>query len=150
MTSLLDKQLSRRDFVKGSGALVVAFSLPLSLANAAKGATGAAQAIGPASIDDELIDSWIVIRDTGRVTIQVGKVELGTGIKTAPDRRRRARRPLELHRLPGGRHLGDARPGHDRRKPVAEDAVGRGLRHAAAEACGAHRPGLEAARRPRC
>jgi CO/xanthine dehydrogenase Mo-binding subunit len=83
MTSLLDKQLSRRDFVKGSGALVVAFSLPLSLANAAKGATGAAQAIGPASIDDELIDSWIVIRDTGRVTIQVGKVELGTGIRTA-------------------------------------------------------------------
>jgi nicotinate dehydrogenase subunit B len=82
MTSVLDKQLSRRDFVKGSGALVVAFSLPLSLASAAKGATGAAQAIGPASIDDELIDSWIVIRDTGRVTIQVGKVELGTGIRT--------------------------------------------------------------------
>ncbi len=83
MTSITEKTVSRRDFVKGGGALVVAFSLPLSLAGVARGAAGGAQAIGPASIDDQLIDSWIVVKETGRVQIQVGKVELGTALRTA-------------------------------------------------------------------
>lgn len=83
MTSIAEKKVSRRDFVKGSGALVVAFSLPLSLTGIAKAAGGGAQAIGPASIDDELIDSWIVIKESGRVQIQTGKVELGTALRTA-------------------------------------------------------------------
>ena len=83
MTSLTEKPLSRRDFLKGSGVLVVGFSVPLSFGGVARAAGGSAQAIGPASIDDELIDSWIVIKENGRVTIQVGKVELGTSLRTA-------------------------------------------------------------------
>ena len=83
MTSLTEKPLSRRDFLKGSGVLVVGFSVPLSFGGVARAAGGSAQAIGPASIDDELIDSWIVIKESGRVTIQVGKVELGTSLRTA-------------------------------------------------------------------
>ncbi len=83
MTPLTEKTVSRRDFLKGSGALVVAFSVPLSLTGVASAAGGSSQAIGPASIDDQLIDSWIVVKENGRVTIQVGKVELGTSLRTA-------------------------------------------------------------------
>jgi nicotinate dehydrogenase subunit B len=83
MTTALEQPFSRRDFLKGSGALVVAFSLPLSLSRAARAAGTAGAEIGPASIDDQLIDSWIVVKPDGRVTIHTGKVELGTGLKTA-------------------------------------------------------------------
>jgi nicotinate dehydrogenase subunit B len=82
MTTAIEHPFSRRDFLKGSGALVVAFGVPLSLTRAAR-AAGSARAAGPALIDDQLIDSWIVVKQNGRVTIQIGKVELGTGIKTA-------------------------------------------------------------------
>ena len=81
MTNLIETPHSRRDFLKGGGALIVAFSVPLSLgATRAKGATGA---IGPALIDATQIDSWVVVGQNGRVTIHTGKVELGTGLKTA-------------------------------------------------------------------
>ena len=46
MTNLIETPHSRRDFLKGGGALIVAFSTPLTLGTArAKAATGA---IGPA------------------------------------------------------------------------------------------------------
>jgi len=81
MTNLIETPHSRRDFLKGGGALIVAFSTPLTLGTArAKAATGA---IGPALIDANLIDSWVVVAQSGRVTIHTGKVELGTGLKTA-------------------------------------------------------------------
>jgi nicotinate dehydrogenase subunit B len=80
---IAEEPLSRRDFLKGSGALVVAFSMPLSLGSAAQAATSRTAAIGPAMIDDTLIDSWIVVQPNGRVRIQVGKVELGTSLRTA-------------------------------------------------------------------
>ena len=81
MTNLIETPHSRRDFLKGGGALVVAFSTPLTLgATRARAATGA---IGPALVDENLIDSWVVIGQNGRVTIHTGKVELGTGLKTA-------------------------------------------------------------------
>jgi nicotinate dehydrogenase subunit B len=84
MTDLItEKPFSRRDFIKGSGGLVVAFSLPLSTGGVARAATTRSAAVGPASIDEELIDSWIVVKSNGRVQIQVGKVELGTALKTA-------------------------------------------------------------------
>ncbi len=81
MTNLIETPHSRRDFLKGGGALIVAFSVPLSLgATRAKSATGA---IGPALIDATQIDSWVVVGQNGRITIHTGKVELGTGLKTA-------------------------------------------------------------------
>lgn len=81
MTNIIETPHSRRDFLKGSGALIVAFGLPLSLGTAK--ARGAASAIGPALVDPQLIDSWIAIGQNGRVTIFVGKVELGTALSTA-------------------------------------------------------------------
>ena len=46
----------------------------------AKAATGA---IGPALVDPNLIDSWVAVQQSGRVTIYTGKVELGTGLRTS-------------------------------------------------------------------
>ena len=81
MTSMIEKPHSRRDFLKGSGALIVAFSVPLGAG--ATRARAATAAIGPALIDATLIDSWVIVGQDGRVTIHVGKVELGTGLRTA-------------------------------------------------------------------
>ena len=83
MSALTESQVSRRDFLKGSGALVVAFGVPSLRTAAATAATGRAGAIGPALVDPDLIDSWISIGGNGRVRILVGKVELGTGLTTA-------------------------------------------------------------------
>jgi nicotinate dehydrogenase subunit B len=81
MTSMIEKPHSRKDFLKGSGALIVAFSVPLG--PGATRARAATAAIGPALIDATQIDSWVVVGQDGRVRIHVGKVELGTGLKTA-------------------------------------------------------------------
>ena len=81
MTSMIEKPHSRRDFLKGSGALIVAFSVPLGAG--ATRARAATAAIGPALIDATLIDSWVIVGQDGRVRIHTGKVELGTGMRTA-------------------------------------------------------------------
>jgi CO/xanthine dehydrogenase Mo-binding subunit len=81
MSNLLDeKETSRLSFLKASGALVIAFSLPLKLG---VGAVEAA-AKGPfAVVDATKIDSWLAIDAQGMVTIFMGKVELGMGATTA-------------------------------------------------------------------
>lgn len=73
--------LSRRDFLKRSGALVVAFG-------AAAGGQNLAFAQGPfdtraSHIDPTLLDSWIAVAGDGTVTAYTGKCELGQGILTA-------------------------------------------------------------------
>jgi nicotinate dehydrogenase subunit B len=73
-----DEILSRRDFLKTSGALVVAF------ASAAD--TGWAQGqfdTRPSHIDPKQLDSWIAIAADGRITAYTGKCEFGQGIQTA-------------------------------------------------------------------
>lgn len=73
--------LSRRDFLKGSGALVVSFS-------AASFAPRTAWAQGPFSahpshIDPSKLDSWIAIAADGSVTAYTGKCDFGQGMFTA-------------------------------------------------------------------
>src|SRR5215469_1952726 len=72
---------SRRDFLKGSGALVVSFST-------ASLATSFAFAQGPfdthaSHIDPSKLDSWIAVAADGTVTAYTGKVEMGQGMLTA-------------------------------------------------------------------
>lgn len=68
-------ELTRRDFLKTGGVLIVAFSSAGRLAGAA------AQGInGPGSND---LDAWIAIRADGGVTAYTGKCELGQGLRTA-------------------------------------------------------------------
>jgi len=68
--------LSRRGFLKTSGALIVGFSMARS---------GHAQAGGPSPGSPPInqLDSWIAIAADGSVTAYSGKEELGQGISTA-------------------------------------------------------------------
>jgi CO/xanthine dehydrogenase Mo-binding subunit len=70
---------SRRSFLKGSGALIVTFSLG-SLADRL-GVPLAAQGIN--GTGSNRLDSWIAIAQDGTVTAYTGKCELGTGLYTA-------------------------------------------------------------------
>lgn len=66
--------LSRRDLLKGTSALVVAFSLAPSAEAFAQDAAPAK----PVSLDQ--VDSFLTIDDKGVVTLYSGKVDLGTGV----------------------------------------------------------------------
>jgi CO/xanthine dehydrogenase Mo-binding subunit len=65
---------SRRDVLKGTGALVVAFSLrPLD---------ALAQSLpAPKSVALDQVDTFLAIDPKGMVTVYAGKVDLGTGIR---------------------------------------------------------------------
>ncbi len=73
--------VSRRDFLKGSGALVVSFSAfsVVSRFAAAQGAFGT----HPSHIDPTKLDSWIAVAGDGTVTAYTGKCDLGQGMFTA-------------------------------------------------------------------
>src|SRR6185369_3789448 len=72
-------ELSRREFLKGTGALIVSFNLfpPASLVY------GQARAATGGEPDPTQLDSWIAIGADGSITVFTSKVELGTGIETA-------------------------------------------------------------------
>lgn len=74
-----NKTISRRDLLKGTGALVVSFSLFSPVTRAL------AQAVAPADLvpDATSLDSWLAIAADGHVTVFTSKVELGTGVQTA-------------------------------------------------------------------
>jgi nicotinate dehydrogenase subunit B len=82
-TALDRAGFSRRDFLKGSGALIIGFSvwgLGVELG------TGYAQVFRGASAGSppaDQLDSWIAIASDGSVTAYTGKEELGQGIGTA-------------------------------------------------------------------
>src|SRR5215471_13784036 len=66
---------SRRDVLKGGGALVVSFSLA--------GALGETLAQGAKPLALTEVDSFLAIDAGGVVTLYSGKVDLGTGVATA-------------------------------------------------------------------
>ena len=65
----------RRTFLKASGILAVGFSL--------SDAAGANTLGAPKSVAKEAVNSWLTITPDNKVTIFVGKVDLGTGSRTA-------------------------------------------------------------------
>jgi CO/xanthine dehydrogenase Mo-binding subunit len=73
-------EMSRRDFLKASGVLIVAFSAvgPLDFSGVA--AAAAQESIG---VPADWLDSWLAIAEDGSVTLFTGKVDLGTGVETA-------------------------------------------------------------------
>src|SRR5271169_5439653 len=77
------KDISRRQLLKGSGALVVTFSFW----GRAAGAFGqAGRQSGPSDAGDlsaTQLDSWLAVANDGNVTVFTSKVELGTGVVTA-------------------------------------------------------------------
>jgi CO/xanthine dehydrogenase Mo-binding subunit len=71
--------MQRREFLKAGGGLVVAFTLPtLPLAALADTAPATGKDMRP----DE-VDTWLVVGEDGKVTVYSGKVDLGTGARTA-------------------------------------------------------------------
>jgi nicotinate dehydrogenase subunit B len=83
---------SRRDFIKGAGALIVTFTMEGAVrtvaAQQARGGGGApAGAFGenaaPDSPPANQVDSWLAISSDGKVTAYTGKEELGQGMSTA-------------------------------------------------------------------
>jgi nicotinate dehydrogenase subunit B len=71
---------SRRQFLRGTGVLVVGFSAARFADRF--GVPGPALAQGPRASDGQL-DSWIAIAADGLVTAYTGKCELGQGMQTA-------------------------------------------------------------------
>ena len=73
------KQISRRQFAKGAGALVVSFNFfgPVSRALAQ------AETFSNAAPEATSLDSWLAVGRDGNVTVFTSKVDLGTGVVTA-------------------------------------------------------------------
>jgi CO/xanthine dehydrogenase Mo-binding subunit len=80
VTALSQWTPSRRGFLVGGGALIVSFSLRLSISVAQ--APPAENLPGSLRRDSKL-DSWIRIDERGTITVFTGKCELGQGIRTA-------------------------------------------------------------------
>lgn len=80
---------SRRDFIKGTGALIVTFSMGGAFKALeaqqpqARGAFGGEGSAAPDSPPANEVDSWIAIGSDGKVTAYTGKEELGQGMSTA-------------------------------------------------------------------
>src|SRR4029453_17251008 len=74
--------LSRRTFIKGSGALVIGFSVA-TLTDGLGIAPGPALAQRLDGAGSNQLDSWIAIAADGSVTAYTGKCELGHGLYTA-------------------------------------------------------------------
>jgi CO/xanthine dehydrogenase Mo-binding subunit len=70
---------SRRDMLKGGGALIVSFSFSSQVGEAL--AQGAAPAAKPLALTE--VDSFLAIDTRGICTLYTGKVDLGTGTDTA-------------------------------------------------------------------
>jgi nicotinate dehydrogenase subunit B len=75
----VNSDITRRQFLKATGVLVVAFGLPVDLR--AQSVPALRTSGGPLSPNQ--LDSWLIIGKDARVTVMTGKVELGTGVSTA-------------------------------------------------------------------
>src|SRR5215471_12176292 len=81
-TTSQSRRFSRRAFLTGTGAMVVAIGTPKLLDPKTAFAALDDFPIGPALVDPQQIDSWLAVHGNGTVTVYVGKVELGTGVMT--------------------------------------------------------------------
>jgi CO/xanthine dehydrogenase Mo-binding subunit len=78
--------VSRRDFVKSAGGLIVGFSIAGPMVPAVLGQAAAQRPpAGPAPVGPPLaqLDSWLRIAPDGAVTVCTGKVEVGMGVNVA-------------------------------------------------------------------
>lgn len=75
---MLSHKTSRREFLQGTGLLIVTFSLPTFLKTADAQSSGS-----PKTVALDEVDAYLAIDPSGKVTLYSGKVELGTGVSTA-------------------------------------------------------------------
>ena len=76
---------SRRNFLKGCGALIVSFSMGSALQSLARGQeeSGKKPPQTDEKIDPKELDSWLAIAADGTVTAYTGKCDFGQGMYTA-------------------------------------------------------------------
>src|SRR4029078_2503641 len=81
MNAPTNLNVSRRGFLGGSGALIVSFSL---LPSALQAQTPPTPPPLPGGLNaNRMLDAWIKIDGTGKITVFTGKAELGQGTRTA-------------------------------------------------------------------
>jgi isoquinoline 1-oxidoreductase beta subunit len=81
MTEILNKEFSRKSFVKGSGALVVGFSLAgAGLAGKASAATTPSPAGYLPPVNQ--VDSWFTVHADNTLSFKTSQIELGNGVTT--------------------------------------------------------------------
>ena len=87
-------EISRRQFLKTTGGLIVSFNLLPTLPASSQSTTGPG-----IDADPTQLDSWLAIAPDGTVTVFSGKVDLGTGVEscTGADRRRGVGRAIQPH-----------------------------------------------------
>ncbi|GAA3966207.1 xanthine dehydrogenase family protein molybdopterin-binding subunit [Allohahella marinimesophila] len=84
VNSALPEALSRRHFLKGTGAMAIGFSLlPALMPRLVAADTESANGVRPAKASSSDVDAWLLITGRGELVIYSGKVELGTGVETA-------------------------------------------------------------------
>ena len=77
-TSSARISFDRRQILKAGGILAIGFSM-----SRGGGPAGAATLLAPKSVAKDAVDSWLTIGPDDRITIFCGKVDLGTGARTA-------------------------------------------------------------------
>ena len=78
MTEMLNKEFSRKSFLKGGGALIVGFSLAgAALAGKARAADSPFASNGPLDLDQ--VDSWIAIHADNTASIKTGQRRARSG-----------------------------------------------------------------------
>ena len=70
--------ISRRDFLKTSGALVITLALPGAVTTALSQSAG-----GKPPLTPDQLDSWIAVLPNGNVTAYFGKMDMGQGVDVA-------------------------------------------------------------------
>ena len=75
---MLNSTLTRRDFLKTGGSLVVTFSLSGLMPGASAQSAATAKTVAA-----DAVDGFVAIGADGTVSIYSGKVDLGTGVRTA-------------------------------------------------------------------
>lgn len=80
--TLSDLGLSRRNFLKASGGLVVGFSLMTSNLAWAAGEAEAADTAHTNPHQASQLDAWLAVHSDNTVTLFTGKVEVGNGVET--------------------------------------------------------------------
>lgn len=132
---MISKAISRRQFAKESGLLVVGFSLAGAVSPVLSWMSPAVADSTTKSVSPGQLDSWLTIDETSTVTVYTGRIDMGTGLETAF-----SQIVAEELDVPVGQVkmvMGDTRLTPDQGKSTGSSGTSRGaqpLRVAAAEA----------------
>jgi len=137
MTEILNKELSRKSFLKGGGALIVGFSVA-GAATAGKAGAAVDPFASPGPADPNSVDSFLIIHSDNTASLNSGRIELGQGSTTGLRMIAAEELDMEVNQL---RHIafdtGGATPSPNTGNTGGSTSISQGgplVRRAAAEA----------------